>query len=677
MTVPLTRDISDFAYEIDYELTGEFVCCTLNGLLWLYENENNFNLIALKWNEETQKLEFAQSKTINKESVRARGIDWILLRNSFILISNNQIKINTLLDTTEEKFLYSVLRAYQKWGSTDGYFSTNYEGLYPVGTHQMEFCYSVLPAVGDYQIIEDFLICRNSGTPQLYPLIPLEFNYNAEPTYGTDYGAENRGIQLAIINGELWGRGTKNIGKVSILPAVFDENGNPEEFYLYISPEYRQQSLSNDLTITGTEKPVGFLSEQVNSVTNGTCINSTSEEFLNVENNEWINPRPDDNKQTTFDLTTGQGISLGENGITLIQNKRKSYQCRNLSKWVAPADKIESISDKKIISSSDNFVIRTDIDTGFNRDFINGNGTFSQSEEIFVGEKNKKLHVVNFDNKNNLENISFDRLFKNFLKIKLIKILKAELYSWGTSYSISGEKQLCYSSPVFIKESNISGWIANMGLYIFDHISNSLKEYQFSVDMTEALERVHEEATKRFFSYDYTVIHFDDTGGYAGGIGPHNLYIQIRGNKIVFSYYAWARVCGSVIRHHEGWEDHYSTWTQWGENIEVELYTLPDEIANSNISFNFGVKFINSKIIENSYMLYFQGIETKTIFTAKNLNMEYFNKIYRMEIDTNKNLFLFMDTGYSGGRPQNNIYIYQVDFDPSIFDFQAEYERSK
>ena len=67
MTVPLTRDISDFAYEIDYKLSGDFVCCTLNGLLWLYKDKTDLILIALKYDTQNGRFELAETQKITRE----------------------------------------------------------------------------------------------------------------------------------------------------------------------------------------------------------------------------------------------------------------------------------------------------------------------------------------------------------------------------------------------------------------------------------------------------------------------------------------------------------------------------------------------------------------------------------------------------------------------------------
>ena len=198
----------------------------------------------------------------------ARGFDWVLTNNHIFMVSDESphIFMSKLFDADiPDTFLYSVLRnknigtsgfdplTHQAWGMRSdngnsegiGRFSKNTHMLYPAGTHIFEQCYSLLPSVGDWQIFENFLIRRpdasSSGSYNsmysLRPLIPLELS-RGTATYGTGYNFDHRGIQLFHKDGEIWGKGAQVIGKVSILPAVFDEYGTVQEYYLYIQPDF-------------------------------------------------------------------------------------------------------------------------------------------------------------------------------------------------------------------------------------------------------------------------------------------------------------------------------------------------------------------------------------------------------------------------------------------------------
>ena len=270
-TTPHTVDVPpEYSIGIDECVRGELVANSLDGRLWMFRDADSLWLVALNWNTSTGRLEFsaAQNFANNSDTVLARGIDWILTNNSIFLavVSEPYICTSDIFDAgSSATFLYSLLRkgsvagsgidpfTGSAWGKRsdngnsegNGYFSKDTHLLYPAGSHTFEQCYSVLPAVGDWQLFENFLVRRPdaplsdgyNGMLNVRPLIPLELK-DGSPTFGTGYNLEHRGIQLACGEGQLWARGMYNIGKVSILPAVFDAEGQPLEFYLYIAPDY-------------------------------------------------------------------------------------------------------------------------------------------------------------------------------------------------------------------------------------------------------------------------------------------------------------------------------------------------------------------------------------------------------------------------------------------------------
>ena len=64
MTIPHTRTLNEPSYVIDEPIPGEFVCCSLNGKLWLYKTIDSVGIeklvfFALRWNETTGRMEFA------------------------------------------------------------------------------------------------------------------------------------------------------------------------------------------------------------------------------------------------------------------------------------------------------------------------------------------------------------------------------------------------------------------------------------------------------------------------------------------------------------------------------------------------------------------------------------------------------------------------------------------
>ena len=278
-TTPNTVAVpQEYSVTVNYNITGDLVGHSLDGRLWLYRRSRRLGVIALKWNNETAKLEYsaAQNLSNNDDVVLACGIDWVLTNNNIFMVSDKgEIRSARLFDANiPDTFLYSILRTKNAgssytdpftksaWGMRNdngnsegnGYFSKTTHLLYPAESHSMEQCYSFIPAVGDWQIIENFLV-RRPDNPltesynsqlNLRPLIPLEFKKNT-PAYGTGYNLKHRGIQLAHKNGQILARGLYNIGHVFLLPAVFDEDGEPLEYYLYISPDYPCSPFLNEI----------------------------------------------------------------------------------------------------------------------------------------------------------------------------------------------------------------------------------------------------------------------------------------------------------------------------------------------------------------------------------------------------------------------------------------------
>lgn len=270
-TTPHTVSVpAEHIINVTQNIQGDLIGHSLDGRLWLYRRSRRLGIIALKWNSTKGELEYAAVQNIsnNDDVVLACGMDWVLTNNNIFMVSDEEpyIRSARLFDANiPDTYLYSILRSGsigtsgidsftgEAWGKRDdngnsegtGYFSKSTHLLYPAGFHSFEQCYSLLPAVGDWQIFENFLVRRpdaESITSYNYmqavrPLIPLEFNKGLA-VYGTGYNFDHRGIQLFNRKGEIFGKGFKNIGKVSLLPAVFGEDGNVQEYYLYISPDF-------------------------------------------------------------------------------------------------------------------------------------------------------------------------------------------------------------------------------------------------------------------------------------------------------------------------------------------------------------------------------------------------------------------------------------------------------
>ena len=271
-STPLTTPVyKDYSIDIDLSGYGQLAAVSLDGRLWLFQDGNSLDFVALRWDDSEGKMTFAENRHFDGSGdvVLARGLDWILTSKNIFLVTDSApyVRQAALFDENiPGTFLYSALRnsnvplsgtdpfTKQAWGRRDD--NGNYAGnarfskdthlLYPAGAHTFEQCYSLLPAVGDWIIFENFLIRRPDNPISQHfnymlnvrPLLPLEL-LEGTAAFGTGYNFDHRGIQLAYLDGKLWGRGLYHIGRVLILPAGFDQHGEPQEFYLYISNDFK------------------------------------------------------------------------------------------------------------------------------------------------------------------------------------------------------------------------------------------------------------------------------------------------------------------------------------------------------------------------------------------------------------------------------------------------------
>ena len=465
-TTPNTVEVSGTSYEISARVQGEFVTHSLDGRLWIYQRGTRYGMLALKFKSETEKLEFATSRTITltNERILARGLDWILTSKNIYMVSDESPYIfsASLYDSNiPEKYLYSILRSgvnsekpsgfsvnvgsgvdpftKEAWGKSEtngnsdgsGYFSRDTELLKLAGSFVLDKSYSVLPSVGDWQILPNFLLRRPdaalnesyNGQKNLRPLIPLEFNLysdgSAYPSYGCGYEHD---ISLAMIDGELWARGFSHIGKVKILPAVFSESGEVEEYYLYISPEYpcspfdEKASLSlnanDDWLKLKIAKFGGYLSEQSNSLSDGLVETSDDTRIFSLQAKEYSEQLPEESAGKFYvDVLNSKGLILHDNGAKFFNGA--DYECRGLSQWLAPGGKVESISDDSVVSSIDGGLLNTSIQTGFNRQLLRVENPIMTAKN-YAGSRlilseyevsgRKSFHVNKFQTPN--ENIS-------------------------------------------------------------------------------------------------------------------------------------------------------------------------------------------------------------------------------------------------------------------------------
>lgn len=230
-TIPHTVNVP-VQYQVNSNLVGDFVTCSLDGRLWGLKRSNRFTFFALKWNPDTQKLEFAASLSRINENILARGLDWILTAKVMIKVLDVSPYITTLNLFNDSSTI------------------TLQEG------QNIAHCYSILPPlcdfqlvddvptlVNEFQIVENFLVRRDINGYMLSRLIPLEFFQTrvlqSSPLFNDEISLSCSDNNIIAHNSRLWGAGKYALGKVFLLPAVFDSVGNATTFYLYFQHEHK------------------------------------------------------------------------------------------------------------------------------------------------------------------------------------------------------------------------------------------------------------------------------------------------------------------------------------------------------------------------------------------------------------------------------------------------------
>ena len=471
----------EYEVETDVPSIAEFVTCSLDGRLWIWKRSRRYYVAAFRWNEITQKLVFSGTTILNNINIIGRGIDWILTDTMIIQVLDDEPYVITanLFNDSETSFLYSILRSkvlssgidpitQSAWGLSEG--NGNSEGygyfnrsalLQSVNKH-----YSLLPAIGDWNIINNFLVRRpdnpltdsHNSMLNIRPLIPLEFN-GSKPAYGCGFDND---INLTCNNNELWGRGIYHFGKCYILPAVFAEDGTPQEFYLYISPDYRRRNIDTSIVTrdewinmgilhTG-ETLYGFLTEKLNSLDNGLCYQSDTPKVFILASKEWLQLLEDG--LMFIDTLNNSGLVLSDDTSIFLNDDNVSYECNGLKQWLDPASKVEAITEKSVISSWDNATLATYIQQGFHRELLNDK-TLPFSAKSYSG-KRLSFGNINIDNKNAIQvnsikndnegdSIAWENIYKPAVEIKSTNF--QTIIGNGNVYCLSFQG---HKVPVFI-----------------------------------------------------------------------------------------------------------------------------------------------------------------------------------------------------------------------------------
>lgn len=489
MSIPHTRLLREPSYDLGVYLPGEFVCCSLDGRLWIYKHitstgQGMYTAYALRWNETTGRMEFPLDD--DTQSFRlplsgemlmdqypiypvSRGLDWVLFTFFVVQVQEappyivfsitHQLSPPGIVDVnTDRGFLYSPHRSakyldpddnkhnevhigggydpftHNKFGQdgpisgagNSGYFSTGlgHLSLYPAGEHKMDPCYSTLPSLDDWIIIEDFLLRRPSnpvpaGVGEYSPylrqaraLIPLELNWYGEehgafsvfPSYGTGYSHTRRGVQVAECKGKLYGRGLMHMGEAFLIPAAFfEDRTEPSEYYLlitnsekcigphnlFVTPNLDEEapwmSLGvaelTDIGDAAKTHLIGVVNESDDPLKSSLCKRAKDGQLLVPDDplgglhGVWKDPRKEDVGALVVDPLRHTGLALGQKGMSYLGVNAEfrdvepieDFQCVGIRQWVAPTGCLDLVTQKATLSSDDNGATATYVADYFDR----------------------------------------------------------------------------------------------------------------------------------------------------------------------------------------------------------------------------------------------------------------------------------------------------------------------
>lgn len=448
-TTPTTAQIfPDYSFSVTGNIKGTLEACSLDGRLWLFRRSKRLAVVGCSFGDDKLSIASSQNLSNNDDVILARGLNWILSnKHIFMVDDNGTVSYASLFDDNiPDLFLYSPLRSVsggggnyslgstqmldpftnQPWGkredngNSDGnaFFSKDTHLLYPPNSHSFEQCYSLLPEVGEWVLFENFLIRKpDKALSDSYnymlnirPFIPLELHHAGKcvPAFGTGYNLDNRGVQVAVLNGQLWARGLYHIGKVYIIAAGFDKDSEPREFYLYISPDFpnlntdpknKNDWLSVAIAPIGSKNICAYYSNENDPIHGGTCMRSTNSDILNTSGDvcSW-ETLSEDNGQLFFDYSSAVALMLDDNGAKVFSesiDKPTTYQCSTLRQWIDPAGSIEAVPDWGVLSKDDLALFFSEFQRGFHRSRLIAGQTLPLSATSYAlnDDSNVRLSV--------------------------------------------------------------------------------------------------------------------------------------------------------------------------------------------------------------------------------------------------------------------------------------------
>ena len=384
-SIPHTIDVPpEYSIDTDVPAVAEFLTCSLDGRLWLFRRSRRYYVVVLRWNNETQRIEFVSTTGLNNEVLIMRGVNWILTDKSLVLAVDNEPYLSRFEyeadDTTYSDAInqsYSFFPQLETWDEIKS-------GI----THIQN------PPSDEFKEIQ-----RNS-------LIPLEFH-----CYGDDNILDFSDFtpRLYYFNGQLYGKGKAHIGKVYLLPYRFNKNGEPDIFYLYISPDYlraydaeKQNFDDNDgwdklIIAPFNSTSIGIFTPQNDDTV--CCKKAENGLIFVLPQNKKLDYSLN-NGTIFFDLFTHYNLVLNDLGVSFLHDN-SHYECNELHQWIAPSGVINNILDKNIISSVNNSHIVTYSERGFYREFLSEN--ILPIAINYSLDRNFSLGIADINNKKNIQ----------------------------------------------------------------------------------------------------------------------------------------------------------------------------------------------------------------------------------------------------------------------------------
>ena len=377
----------EYEIETDVPSVAVFVTCTLDGRLWVFRRSRRYYIAVFRWDEDTQRLVFVSTIILNDETIIKRGVDWILTDKSFILSSDSEPYISRITyESDDTTYIDSINQSYS--------FFTEFETWKEIFIRQIIKTNNV-----------PFSNTLNEGCLEIpqSAIVPLEFHYYSDNDIQavTDFMPK-----LCYCNGQLYGKGKAHIGRAYLLPYIFDTNGVPIDFYLYISPDYLRHYDTDNQTFDDNDGWADFLITPLNQEAacffiperndSTFCKKAKNGQVFILPQNEQLECKQLDfsvnNGAIFFDGFTGSNLMLNNNGAFWLCDNL-SYECKGLHQWLVPSNIAMTISSQNIMSDFDNETLSIYIQQGFYRELLMNKILIFTIREysrqtLFMGEKN-------------------------------------------------------------------------------------------------------------------------------------------------------------------------------------------------------------------------------------------------------------------------------------------------